>query len=204
MKPLPADSPEQDQSELRRQLAELHGVDHVLTEEGTGDIWLILRADADSGWTREQAIGIADGAEIRLAYRPEHRDRQRVRFVEFKRQMQPDQRVSFSVTLEWSGTEYHGTAVGEKGEGVELRTAAAASLEAASSIVPGGIPIRLAGVKQLRAFDEDLVVVSLYRPDGEPHNLVGAVVTGGDSVRAAVVAVLSALNRLLGNYLLLP
>jgi hypothetical protein len=201
---LDSDSIDQDTAALRSKLMGVPAVEHVSLDSTTRVIWLILRADVDSEWTMTQMKEMVEGYDVQVAFRPEHRDRQRVRFVEVKREELPDQQLRCRVTLEWNGMEYHGTAEGERGGGVELRTAAAAALDSVSSIVPGGIPVRLAGVKQVRAFDADLVVVSLYRPDSEPHNLVGAVVAGGDSDRAAVVAVLSALNRLLGNYLLSP
>ena len=87
---------------------------------------------------------------------------------------------------------------------MELRTISSASLAAIAALVPHDVKVRLAGVKMVRAFDAEMVVVSLYRPDDEPHNLVGAVVSGDDPRRAAATAVLNALNRLLGNYLALP
>jgi hypothetical protein len=201
---LSADAPQQDVESIRGQLHDLDGVDQVVIDSTSRQIWLILRPAVDSEWLLQHVRELVEDFAVNVAYRPEHRDRQRVRFVEVKRSAAPDQQVSFRVTLEWAGTEYHGSATGDAGDSVELRTIAVASLEAASSIIAGGLPVKLAGVKQLRAFDADLIVVSLYRPDSAPHNLVGAVVTGGDSDRAAVVAVLTALNRLLGNYLTLP
>jgi hypothetical protein len=201
---LSADAPQQDGESIRGQLSDLEGVDQVVIDSTSRQIWLILRPAVDSEWLLQHVRELVEGFAVNVAYRPEHRDRQRVRFVEVQRSATPDQQVSFRVTLEWAGTEYHGSATGDTGASVELRTIAAASLDAASAIIPGGLPIKLAGVKQLRAFDADLIVVSLYRPDSAPHNLVGAVVTGSDSDRAGVVAVLTALNRLLGNYLTLP
>jgi hypothetical protein len=145
-----------------------------------------------------------DGYSITAAYRPERRDRQRVRFMDLRRNIQPDQQIAYTVTLEWAGSEYSGSVSGEKGDAVELRTISAAALTAIAALVPHDVKVRLAGVKMVRAFDAEMVVVSLYRPDDEPHNLVGAVVAGDDPRRAAATAVLSALNRLLGNYLALP
>jgi hypothetical protein len=124
--------------------------------------------------------------------------------MELRRNVQPDQQIAYTVRLEWAGSEYTGTASGEKGDAVELRTISAASLTAIAALVPHDVKVRLAGVKMMRAFDAEMVVVSLYRPDDEPHNLVGAVVAGDDPRRAAATAVLAALNRLLGNYLALP
>jgi hypothetical protein len=194
---------DQDIAAVREAADAVPGVEHVVIDPVTRELCLILRADVDPVWTTNQVRDLAPGFTVRLAYRPQHRDRQRVRFVELRRDVEPDQQVSFHVLLEWAGEEYRGSATGDKGESVELRTIAAAALAAVGSIVPADLTVKLAGVKQVRAFDAELLVVSLYRPDAAPHNLVGAVVTGGDSQRAAVVSVLSALNRLLGNYLLL-
>jgi hypothetical protein len=185
----------------RSALAQLDGVERVILDEELREAWLVLTAAADPQRVEETAAELAAPFTVHLAIRPERRDRQRIRFVEVSRTVQPDQQVAFHVTLEWAGKDYHGTATGEKGGAVELRTIATAALEALAAIVPSDLNVRLAGVKQVRAFDADMIVVSLYRPDASPHSLVGAVVIGEDVHRAAAVAVLSALNRLLGNYL---
>jgi hypothetical protein len=190
---------------LRERLGAIEGVDHVFLDTDIGAACLILRADVDPVEVQDEAQDVGgDQFTITAAYRPERRDRQRVRFMELKRAVQPDQQIAYTVRLEWAGTEYTGTAAGEKGDAVELRTVSAASLTAIAALVPHDVKVRLAGVKMMRAFDAEMVVVSLYRPDDEPHNLVGAVVAGDDPRRAAATAVLAALNRLLGNYLALP
>jgi hypothetical protein len=189
---------------LRERLATIAGVDHVAIDEERREVWLILRHEGDHVGVEQEAAGLVEGYSVHVAFRPERRDRQRVRFVDVRREVLPDQRVSYTVTLEWAGAEHRGTAVGEKGDAIELRTIAAASLDAVCSVVPTELHLKLAGVKQVRAFDADMVVISLYRVDESPHNLVGAVVTGQDVHRATAVAVLNALNRLLGNFLLLP
>ncbi len=63
------------------------------------------------------------------------------------------------------------------------------------------LDVRVIGVKPIHAFDSDLMVVSLMRNDGAPQQLVGAVVAGDDPHASVALAVLSALNRLLGNIL---
>lgn len=200
-------SPAEDNetAELREKLAGVPGVEQVVVDQERDQIWLLLRANVDAQRAEEAARSAAGGHDwqISVAYRPEHRDRQRVRFVELRRNLRADQRIDFAVTLEWAGEEFVGDAVGEKGPAIELRTTATAALAAVAALVPGEMQIKLAGVKLVRAFDAELVVVSLYRPDAVPHNLVGAVVAGDDAPRAAAAAVLSALNRLLGNYLAL-
>lgn len=189
--------------DLRAALGVIDGVDRVIIDEAERHVVLVLRASVDAQQIETAARALLDSTDHKLlaVFRPEHRDRQRVRFVDLRRDSARDRQISFTVTLEWAGKEYTGTAVGEKGEAIELRTVALAALNSVAALAPPDLQVRLAGVKQVRAFDAELVVVSLYRPDQEPHNLVGAVVSGDDARRAAAVAVLSALNRLLGNYL---
>ena len=195
----------QDPESVRERLGAIEGVEHIFLDAATGEACLVLRADVDASDVQAEAQDITgDAFVVSTAYRPERRDRQRVRFMELKRTTQPDQQIAYTVRLEWAGTEYTGTAAGEKGDAVELRTISSAALTAIAALVPHDVKVRLAGVKMMRAFDAEMVVVSLYRPDDEPHNLVGAVVAGDDPRRAAATAVLAALNRLLGNYLALP
>lgn len=194
-----------DTTSIRVRLTAIEGVDHVLIDEEAHEACVILRADVEAR-SIEQAVAdaIGDDFHVTIAYRPERRDRQRVRFIGIERFEQADGLIGFRVTLEWAGSEYTGSAAGEKGSAVELRTSAAAALTAIAALVPHEVKVRLAGIKQVRAFDADMVVTSLYRPDDKPHNLVGAVIAGDDPMRAAALSVLSALNRLLGNYLALP
>lgn len=128
--------------------------------------------------------------------------RQRVRFVGVKRTLEEEgRRCRMRVALEWNGTIFGGEATGEAGPLQELRAAAAAALVAVQQVAGGEPAVRLTGVKQIRAFDSDLVLVSLFHSAAPPERLVGTVMVAGDPVRAAALAVLSALNRLLGNYL---
>jgi hypothetical protein len=197
--------PPSDNDGVRERLHAVQGIEQVFIDPESREVCIVLRADVDPREVEEAATAAAGEAfKVIAVYRPERRDRQRVRFMDLQRTMQRDQQVAFTVTLEWAGTEYTGNASGEKGDAVELRTSAAAALTAIAALVPHDVKVRLAGVKMVRAFDAELVVVSLYRPDDQPHNLVGAVVAGEDPRRAAATAVLSALNRLLGNYLALP
>ena len=197
--------PQSDIAAVRERLNAVDGIEHAFIDAEAKRVCLVLRADIDAHEVEQAALAaVGDELDVQIAYKPERRDRQRVRFMGIQRETQRDQQIAFTVGLEWAGTEYTGSAAGEKGDAVELRTAAAASLTAIAALVPHDVKVRLAGVKMVRAFDAELVVVSLYRPDDQPHNLVGAVVAGDDPRRAAATAVLSALNRLLGNYLALP
>jgi hypothetical protein len=196
--------PGSDTVKLRARLADLPGIDHVAIDPETRHIWLMLRSDTDPQRAVQAAADIVDDTAWTIAtgFRPEQRDRQRVRIVELRRITGPAKQVGFSVTLEWEGRECIGEAMGEGLQpAVELRTVAAAALAAVECIIPSDLKVKLSGVKQVRAFDADMIVVSMYRQDAEPHNVVGAVVTGEDPLRATAAAVLSGLNRHLGNYL---
>jgi hypothetical protein len=195
---------EAEAGDVRERLAAIPGVECAVLDEVRNEAWLVLRPDGNASTVAREAAGIASGYAVHLAFRTEKREQQRVRFLGVQRHTESDQHVRFTVTLEWDGAEYTGSASGDRGGAVELRTIAIAALEAVCAVVPDELRIKLAGIKQVRAFDADLLVVSLYRPDTAPHNLVGVVVTGDDIRRAAAVAVLSALNRLLGNFLTHP
>jgi hypothetical protein len=81
----------------------------------------------------------------------------------------------------------------------ELRAAAEATLVALSLLAPdGALPLELAGVKSLRAFDETIVIVAVAADRlGEPVRLLGCVLADGDVARGAVLATLNATNRVL-------
>lgn len=193
-----------DPSTRRADLLQISGVDEVAFDEEVRQVWLMLRSDADPQRAADEARSLLDDPDytVQTAFRPEQRDRQRVRLVELRRVSGPGNQVGFSVLLEWEGKECVGNATGEGGQQpVELRTVAAAALAAVECIIPADLQVKLAGVKQVKAFDADLIVVSMHRMDAEPHNVVGAVVTGDDPYRATAAAVLSGLNRHLGNYL---
>lgn len=139
--------------------------------------------------------------QIRCADAGEHPHQRRVRLLAVERtEEEHDIRVRIRVSLEWEGRSYSGEAAGDTSEQIELRTAAFAALRAVTAIVGETLDVRLLGVKRLRAFDADLVTVSLLT-GAPPHRLVGAVLQAGNAPSAVVAAVLNALNRILGNYL---
>jgi hypothetical protein len=195
--------------QARARLALITGVARVMIDSGTGDVALICIQPIQRPHVEEEARAILDEAAgepttnvIEITYRAEHRERARVRFGELRRQATGGN-VRVEVDLEWGDDIFSGTATGELGGAVELRTAAQATISALGTIV-SELDLRLAGVKQVKSFDAELVVVSLYVAEDPARKFVGAVVTGNDPLRSAVVAVLSALNRLMGNYLNRP
>jgi hypothetical protein len=190
-----------DRTALRERLAALEGVARVILDPDISEAFVLLRQNADAEAVLAEAEAAAGPAfRVEVGYPPEFRARERVRFVELKREA-TEHHVTVHVTLEWGGTLHRATVKGERSAPIELRTAAMATLQALQVFLPEDVHLRLGGVKQVRAFDVDLAIVSVHRTGSQPRNLVGAVVTYGDPLRTVAVSVLNALNRLLGNYL---
>ena len=191
---------------LRAQLEALDGVERAVVDEATANVWIHCTPDCSATELRTRAskaiadVGI-DVDAVHLNLVTDLAYRRRVRFVAVERFEEHDHRVRMRVTLEWSGETAVGEVIGENGDLIELRTSAAAALVALEKILGEELGIKLAGVKQVKAFDAELMVVALYRSSGAPQRLVGSVSVGENPRRAAAVAVLNALNRILGNYL---
>jgi hypothetical protein len=101
------------------------------------------------------------------------------------------------------GATFSGKASGPSTPLGDFKIVGDASLAALAQAVGGGWHLELQGVKPLRAFDANVVIVCvLARHDDEAtlHRLVGSHLSdGGDPLRSTVVAILGATNRLLGN-----
>lgn len=130
-------------------------------------------------------------------------NRQRLRFAEFRFQRSLDGRCTAEVEYEWvDGARARGTSRGQSSPTVDLRVAAEAALRGIEQFTDGALSFELIGVKAIRAFDATVIIVSVTnrKPEG-PQRLIGAALEESDSPRGAVVAVLSATNRVLGNFI---
>ncbi|HEX7050494.1 MAG TPA: hypothetical protein VF188_09860 [Longimicrobiales bacterium] len=193
---------------LRSQLEALDSIACAVVDEGEEAIWLICEPDAE-----REPIEVAvrrvltecdldpDAVPIRIAVRPDG-TRRRVRFDGIERDTGTPGALGVRVRLDWNGKVFVGEAAGETGAAIELRTAAAAALDALGHLLGDAAAFRLIGVKQIRAFDADLIVVSVHRTSPEIQRFVGAVLVPSDPLQGAALAVLHALNRILGNLLL--
>jgi hypothetical protein len=66
----------------------------------------------------------------------------------------------------------------------------------------GALSFELIGVKLLRAFDANVVIISVdVKQDDGPRRLLGCYLAERDVSRGAVLAVLNATNRVLGNFI---
>jgi hypothetical protein len=128
---------------------------------------------------------------------------ERLRFSDFRFVRNADGRCSAEVELEWwEGRKMRGSASGQSSPTVDLRVAAEAALRAIEMFAENTLAFELLGVKAIRAFDANVVIVSIANRRSEgPRRLLGSALVESDPVRGAVVAVLGATNRVLGNFI---
>lgn len=124
----------------------------------------------------------------------------RLRFVGFKLDRLPSGECRARVTLCYpDGPKFEGEARGLTSQAGELRCAAQAALQALAQAVRDPA-FELVGVKAVRAFDANVIIVSLGLPGrSDGPRVVGSYLTEGDPPRGAALAVLNATNRLLAR-----
>ncbi len=129
-------------------------------------------------------------------------DRERLRFADFRFSRTPDGRCSAQVGLDWTdGSRASGSASGQSSPMVDLRVAAEATLRALDAYTSNTYGFELIGVKAVRAFDANIIIVSVSLKQGPgPQRLLGACLVEEDLVRGSALAVLNATNRVLGNF----
>jgi hypothetical protein len=126
----------------------------------------------------------------------------RLKFAEFSLERLANGRCRARVVLSWQeNEEFIGESEGLGSQSGELRCAAEACVIALTRAVKSELRFELLGVKAVRAFDANVVIVSLSLPSGEQtQRLVGCFLTEDvDPTRGAALAVLNATNRILGN-----
>ncbi len=126
----------------------------------------------------------------------------RVKFTDFVLDRLANGRCRAKVVLTWlDSEEYLGESEGLASQAGELRCAAEACVMALTKAVKGEVRFELLGVKAVRAFDSNVVIVSLAIPqESAGQRLVGCYLTpDADPCRGAALAVLNATNRILGN-----
>ena len=129
--------------------------------------------------------------------------RERLRFKDFG--LAPDGvgKCIARVALEWQGQEQAaGEARGESTPHGELRAAAEATLRAIERFADGKLAFEFAGVKAMRGFDADIIMVSvMLQRGGAPQRLLGCHLAEQDLPRGAAMATLHATNRIVASYL---
>lgn len=199
-----------DRSKLETQVLQIEGVLHASLDPSARRLWIVRDSAYQQGpleiVLRNHLAALGhDPAdlEIRLSLPVASGPRRRVRF-EYVERVEEHSRVTIKVGLQWDETVHTGSATGEGGSAIELKTTARATVDALEQLTGQDLQLRIIGVKPIRAFDSDLMVASLIRAGVGQQRLVGAVVVSGGSLEATALAVLSALNRTLGNTLHAP
>ncbi|MBK8248657.1 MAG: hypothetical protein IPK85_14790 [Gemmatimonadetes bacterium] len=127
--------------------------------------------------------------------------RSRLRFTGLHFERTPSARCTAIVELEWTpGDVIRGQADGIASPLGDLRVVADATLRAIESFTKGTVTLELIGVKTMRAFDANVVMVSVLArgTDGE-RRLLGCHLSDDNLSRSTVIATLQATNRALGN-----
>jgi hypothetical protein len=129
--------------------------------------------------------------------------RERLRFSEFSFTRTPAGVCVAEVELEFApGSRFRGRSEGQSSPLGDLRIAAEAAMRALEAFSKGELAFELIGVKMVRAFDANLIIVSLsMRGNPTPTRLLGCYLAEGDIARGAATAVLNATNRVLGNFI---
>jgi hypothetical protein len=128
--------------------------------------------------------------------------RERLRFADFAFSRTPSGQCSAEVSLEWENSLFVGRSIGQSSPLGDFRVAAEAALRALEDFVKDAMHFELLGIKHVRAFDSNLLIVSIsLRQDEQLTRLVGCYLAETDTRRGAAMAVLNATNRVLGNHI---
>lgn len=104
-------------------------------------------------------------------------------------------------TLEWQRKKVTGECDGEPSRAGELRACALATMRAVEKVADGKVSFTLIGAKEVHVFDHDLVAVLIQSPELPEHRMIGTSIISEDRRRSAALAVLSATNRAVGNFI---
>ncbi|HEY4133084.1 MAG TPA: hypothetical protein VGM50_20880 [Gemmatimonadaceae bacterium] len=128
--------------------------------------------------------------------------RERVRFADFSFSRTPSGQCSAEVSLEYDTVLFRGRSIGQSSPLGDFRVAAEATLRALQDFVKDSMTFELLGIKHVRAFDSNLLIVSIsLRESHQVTRLVGCYLAETDTRRGAAMAVLNATNRILGNHI---
>jgi hypothetical protein len=195
---------------VEESLRNIDGVLYASVDSRTGDIWIVHDPHHEPGpveFAVRNLLASSDhqmaDARVRVALHGVTGPRRRVRFVDATR-LEHDQGVTITSSLEWNGVIHSASATGERGWAVELKTSGQAALATLERLSGQSLGLRIIGVKQVHAFDSTIMVASIMRTEGAYQRLVGAVIVGENPIHSAAIAVLSGLNRILGNFLHTP
>jgi hypothetical protein len=120
----------------------------------------------------------------------------RAKLLEARIEHEPGSRLRVTVALERGELVCEEELRGVGDDVMALRMAAEATMTALDRITGHPGYFALVGIKTIRAFDADVVLVCVRTTKGRPRSLMGSVPATGDLTRGAAMAVLHATNRL--------
>jgi hypothetical protein len=200
---MPTIAPKKAYGHVRSALERLEGVRAAHVEPDGSRVWIASETGdlpVEMSIRRiitEEGLAVDTPLEIAAAATPE--SRKRVRFHGATLTPVAPGLGRAEVQVEWGGRIYAGTAQGETHCAMEHRLFASATLRCLEAVLGGEIGIFVVGLKPVRAFDADIIVVLLRTVAGT--SLVGASLVPGDPHSSVARAVLNATNRVFGNYL---
>lgn len=129
----------------------------------------------------------------------------RLRFARFTFTRTPSGMGTAEVLLELDRAEFLGKSSGQSSAMGDMRLSAEAALKALQAFGSGDYKFELLGIKHLRAFDTNLLIVSILVQQADRMiRVVGCALADTDTQRGAALAVLNATNRVLGDKLEMP
>jgi hypothetical protein len=125
----------------------------------------------------------------------------RVRLTDFDCDGSDEAGCHARVVVQWAqGQAFVGESTGDGSNRGKIRCAAEATAQALVQASEGKINLEVLAVKAVEGFDTVIVVVSLASQVGDvAERLVGSCLIKGQAPKGAVLAVLSATNRLFGH-----
>ncbi|HUE95982.1 MAG TPA: hypothetical protein VMN39_04955 [Longimicrobiaceae bacterium] len=139
--------------------------------------------------------------EVEIEFAAPSTRAKRVRFDSIEVSQPQPGVVKAVAKLSWQREHYVAEAEGEASAVGELRACAAATMRAVERFAGGKVSFSLIGVKEFHVFDHDLVAVLLHAAELPDYRMIGTSIITEDRNRAAALAVLSATNRAVGNFL---
>jgi hypothetical protein len=197
-----------DGEALRRRLETIDAVERAVVEGPPWKVYLICKSGAAAQPADSAARSVlteagldASGAEVHVSMLSPAAPERRVRLAAVRLTHPTARSAAATVLLEWDGTEHSGEAEGEGGPVGDLRVAGIATIRALRAVQPELPPLQIIGIRMLRVFDNDLVVVLVGIGGSVGQSLLGTSLVTSDLPLTVARAVLNALNRMLGNYL---
>lgn len=139
-------------------------------------------------------LGADDGALQTQA------SRERLRLADFRFSRAQTGQAVAEVELEFAEDQrVVGRASGASSPTGDLRISAEAALRALDQFTGGRFRFDLVGVKSLRAFDANVIIVAVGFQHTPAEHLLGCYLSTQDPMRGAAIAVLNATNRIVGN-----